>query len=414
MVNAWWELVKVMGRHVCDRDFPMAKRMLIRYGVALPSLFTPEQKELFSKAIVKNTTGEPVYYLDEWLEEVSKNHIALSATDEKSVRIPRGENGEQQKLLQLKAKNDGRIQTAEGFANAKESERQMMESELKNRVDALCEHERVLGLDGRLKAAYTDSQKALFAEIFERLRGLQKIDKDLASYLKDLEEAKEIGISLEQKLGDAVTSSTVDSSLIDDEFSTVRQMVKMTCGKRGNSFPMFTREFYHCPAHGTGFREEVINMLRWIEMNDRTAFIKKAKGVPVRIELGPRDIENGSCVLVTRHNREKTVVPLENLADAVKQKLVEVRDALYQSALENRERRTYACKTMDEITAVLEANGDGFIKAMWCGDEACEDKVKEVTGVGSRCIPFAQEHLSDVCVCCGKPAKHMVYWGKAY
>ena len=138
------------------------------------------------------------------------------------------------------------------------------------------------------------------------------------------------------------------------------------------------------------------------------------KGVPVRIELGPRDIENQSCVLVTRHNREKTVASLEGLADTVKAKLEEVRDALYQSALENREKRTYACRTMDEITAALNEHGDGYIKAMWCGDEACEDKVKEVTGVGSRCIPFAQEQLSDVCVCCGKPAKCMVYWGKAY
>ncbi len=137
-------------------------------------------------------------------------------------------------------------------------------------------------------------------------------------------------------------------------------------------------------------------------------------GVPVRIELGPRDIENGSCVLVTRHNREKTILPLDGIADAVKEKLTEVRNALFQSALENRERRTYSCTTLDEITAALEEKGDGFVKAMWCGDEECEDKVKELTGVGSRCIPFQQEQLSDVCVCCGKPAKHMVVWGKAY
>ena len=124
------------------------------------------------------------------------------------------------------------------------------------------------------------------------------------------------------------------------------------------------------------------------------------KGVPVRIELGPRDIESGKCVLVTRHNREKTFVPLDGVAEAVKAKLEEVRDALYQSALANRERRTYACKTLDEITKALEEKGDGFVKAMWCGDEACEDKVKE--------------QLSDVCVCCDKPAQHMVMWGKAY
>ena len=138
------------------------------------------------------------------------------------------------------------------------------------------------------------------------------------------------------------------------------------------------------------------------------------KGVPVRVEIGPRDIENNQCVVVTRHNREKTVVSLDEIETVITQKLDEVRDGLYQKALDNRENRTYKCKTMDEITKALEENGDGFVKAMWCGNEECEDKVKEITGVGSRCIPFDQEEISDVCVCCGKPAKKMLYWGKAY
>ena len=138
------------------------------------------------------------------------------------------------------------------------------------------------------------------------------------------------------------------------------------------------------------------------------------KGVPVRIEIGPRDIENNKCVIVTRHNGEKEFVSLDNLKETVERKLKEVHDGLYQKALENREKRTYACTSMEEIIKKLEENGDGFVKAMWCGDEKCEDEIKEKTGVGSRCIPFEQEKLSDVCVCCGKPAKHMVYFGKAY
>ncbi len=138
------------------------------------------------------------------------------------------------------------------------------------------------------------------------------------------------------------------------------------------------------------------------------------KGVPVRVEIGPKDIEAGQCVVATRHNGEKTIVSLDKLEETVAAKLQEVRDGLYQMALNNREKKTYACKTMDEIVSALEANGDGFVKAMWCGDEACEDIVKEKTGVGSRCIPFEHEQISDVCVCCGKPAQHMVYWGKAY
>ena len=138
------------------------------------------------------------------------------------------------------------------------------------------------------------------------------------------------------------------------------------------------------------------------------------KGVPVRLEMGPRDIENNQCVLVTRHDRQKYIVSLDNLEAEVAEKLQMVRDGIFRKALENREKHTYECKSIDEINAKLAENGDGFVKAMWCGDEACEDKVKELTGVGSRCIPMDGEHFSDTCVCCGKKATHMVYWGKAY
>ena len=138
------------------------------------------------------------------------------------------------------------------------------------------------------------------------------------------------------------------------------------------------------------------------------------KGVPVRLELGPRDIENGSCVLVTRHDREKTFHALEGIAATVAEKLECVRRGIYEKALANREKRTYVCQTTDEIVAALAAHGDGLVKAMWCGEEACEDAVKEKTGVGSRCIPLMQETVGDRCVCCGKPAKHMVVWGRQY
>lgn len=138
------------------------------------------------------------------------------------------------------------------------------------------------------------------------------------------------------------------------------------------------------------------------------------KGVPLRIELGPRDIENGECVICMRCNGEKETVKLDGLADTVEKKLAEAERIMYEKALENREKRTYTCHNMDEIVSCLEQNGDGFVKAMWCGDEACEQTVKEKTGVCSRCIPFEQEQIDGKCVCCGKEAKHMLYWGKAY
>jgi prolyl-tRNA synthetase len=139
------------------------------------------------------------------------------------------------------------------------------------------------------------------------------------------------------------------------------------------------------------------------------------KGVPVRIEIGPRDIEENQCIVAVRYSGEKKTVALGDLAVYVKALLEkEIPEGMFNKAAENRANRTYTCTTLDEIKNALEEKGDGFVKAMWCGEEACEDEVKEKTGVGSRCIPFEQEQISDKCVCCGKPAKYMVYWGKAY
>ena len=138
------------------------------------------------------------------------------------------------------------------------------------------------------------------------------------------------------------------------------------------------------------------------------------KGVPVRVEIGPRDIEEGNCIIASRWNGEKVTVSIDELEAAVAQKLDVAREGMFNKALENREKKTYSCENMDEIIAALEKNGDGFVKALWCGEEACEDEVKEKTGVGSRCIPLMQERIAGKCVCCGKPAQHMVYWGKAY
>ncbi len=137
------------------------------------------------------------------------------------------------------------------------------------------------------------------------------------------------------------------------------------------------------------------------------------KGVPLRIELGPRDIENGCCVMVRRDSGEKAPVPLENLEAAAKQQLQAVHDGLFARAKKNLDDNTYPAFTLEQAKQIQETKG-GFVKTMWCGDEACELKMKEVAGMSSRCIPFAQEHLGDTCPICGKPAKKMMYWGVAY
>ncbi|MCL2619491.1 MAG: proline--tRNA ligase [Defluviitaleaceae bacterium] len=137
------------------------------------------------------------------------------------------------------------------------------------------------------------------------------------------------------------------------------------------------------------------------------------KGVPLRLEIGPKDIEAGQAVLVRRDNREKTIIKLDNLEQEVANALEGLQKALYQSALENRENRTSIVSTVDELKSSLDAK-PGFIKAMWCGDLACENDVKEQATATSRLIPFEQEKVGKTCLSCGRPADKMVVWGRAY
>lgn len=140
---------------------------------------------------------------------------------------------------------------------------------------------------------------------------------------------------------------------------------------------------------------------------------QEMRGIPVRIEIGPKDIEAGQAVIVRRDNREKTVVSLDNITEAVGEILEKMQADMLAKAIAHRDANTHEAHNWEEFTDIL-TRKQGFIKAMWCGDRACEEAIKDETGATTRCMPFEQEHLSDVCVHCGKPAKTMVYFGKAY
>ncbi len=137
------------------------------------------------------------------------------------------------------------------------------------------------------------------------------------------------------------------------------------------------------------------------------------KGVPLRLELGPKDIEKNQCVIVRRDNRQKYFVSLDELETKIPEILAEEQQALYDAAKESLYSRIYTATTYEEIKKLAEEK-PGFIRTMWCGDLECEMKMKEDAGLTSRCMPFDQEQISDVCPICGKPAKKMIYWGKAY
>ncbi|MDI9521320.1 MAG: proline--tRNA ligase [Bacillota bacterium] len=135
------------------------------------------------------------------------------------------------------------------------------------------------------------------------------------------------------------------------------------------------------------------------------------KGVPLRLELGPRDIENGVVTYMRRDTFEKGTLPLEGLADAVKALLNDITKSMYDIANAFRLSRTKDVFTFEELGEQVQI---GYARTMWCGERECEDKIKEAFSATSRNMPFDQTPFHDKCVCCGKPADKVMYFAKAY
>lgn len=140
---------------------------------------------------------------------------------------------------------------------------------------------------------------------------------------------------------------------------------------------------------------------------------QEMRGIPIRVEIGPKDIEANQAVLVRRDTREKITVSLDEIEGKVGELLDTIQKDMFEKAKAHRDANTHTAKNWDEFKEILDTK-QGFIKGMWCGDTECETAIKDETGATTRCMPFAQEKLSDVCVHCGKPAVKMVYFGRAY
>ena len=409
LVPVYWEFIRSLAPKMAASGLPLSKRMLMRYAVVLPSLFSPEQKETFSSAFVDNTYNEPVFYLDEWFELLGTGRLTLSATDEAR---PQKKNltgaAETQHLMQLKTKNQGKLQTAENLVMSKETERAMIEAELKSRIDILCDHQPIPGLEPHT-ACYTDGQKKILNEVTDRLRQLLKVDRDLNSNLAEYKEAREISDSLTQKLASAGAVVEVSNEDINTEVGTVRQMAKMTVGRQGNHFPVFTREYFHCAPRQTGFRENVIDMLAWVESIDPGAFCRIHKNIAHRIVpyvvLVPTYGDTGFCwEPFDRYNRVtsrgRIVVPMypKNLQIAV---LTAVADLRWQVA---KEKASYYWMeeglTGQYYQWIDQQKLKGDLKQFFINDyvlwmtkesEGVQRLDKEVRGIFWRHIPFAQE-----------------------
>ena len=414
IITAYWEFLRNLAPKMASSSIEDCKRMAMRFGILLPSLATPEQKNMFARAIDKNNTYEPILYMDEWIRSVALGHMKPSTTDEIPVRgAAKGPAAEQQHIMALKSKNNGKIQTSESLLNAKEAERANLENSVEGKIRDIFQHDSLPGLEPH-KNPYTDLQRKLFSDIINDFRQLQKIDKELSKHLEDFKEAKQTEQSLNDKSTDFVEEVNVGKEEILGEMSTIRQMAKMTCGRQGNQYPIFTREFFHCTEKGTGFRENVIRELSWIESIDPQCFCRIHKNVPHRIVpyvlLVPTYGDVGFCwEPFDRYNRlssrGRIAIPMypRDLKIAC---LTAVADLRWQVAKEKASFDWMSDGLTGHYYQYLEEHKmKGDIKQffiedyiLWMTKESMgtQKLEKEVRGIFWRYIPFPQETKEDL------------------
>lgn len=414
IITAYWEFLRSLAPKMASSSIEDCKRMAMRFGILLPSLATPEQKNMFARAIDKNNTYEPILYMDEWIRSVALGHMKPSTTDEVPTRgVAKGPAAEQQHIMALKSKNSGKIQTSESLLNAKEAERASLENSVEGKIRDIFQHDSLPGLEPH-KNPYTDLQRKLFSDVINDFRQLQKIDKELSKHLEDFKEAKQTEQSLNDKSTNFVEEVNVGKEEILGEMNTIRQMAKMTCGRQGNQYPIFTREFFHCTEKGTGFRENVIRELSWIESIDPQCFCRIHKNIPHRIVpyvlLVPTYGDVGFCwEPFDRYNRlssrGRIAIPMypRDLKIAC---LTAVADLRWQVAKEKASFDWMSDGLTGHYYQYLEEHKmKGDIKQffiedyiLWMTKESMgtQKLEKEVRGIFWRYIPFPQETKDDL------------------
>jgi hypothetical protein len=272
LIPAYWNTIKRFALGCGKKDFPHVKLMTMRFGCVLPNLLTPEQRDILERVVQKNETGEPVYYLDEWIRMVGTGQLKASSTDE--VRL--GRMDDKSKFQALMAKAQGKRDSSEGILRAKAEERKAFEDRLKEKVDFICGHDSQPGML-HIPAPYTDLQKKAFSESAEIFRQLAAADKELQKSIIDFQDAEKEITGIEEKASGVSENQKADLQTVAQEFETVRQMAKMTCGRQGNHFPILSKEYFHGSLREIGSRENVIQTMAMIESIDAEAFCRHYK-----------------------------------------------------------------------------------------------------------------------------------------
>ena len=291
--SAYWNLVSDMVMKIASGKSSKEKQYAVRYGLVLPTLLTTEQKDMFAKVIDENKYCEAVYYLDEWFREIGIGKINPSATDE--VKISKRDDNSRFNQLLEKAK--GKLQTADNLLRAKSEEISRYEDSIKQQIDSMFSHD-MLANFSNVKSPYSESQKQQIMQINERLKKLLNFDKELQSCISDYKEADADVRSLREK-ADASGGITTNMSGAEGEFDTVKQMAKMTCGRKGNHFPILSREYFRSSSKEMGTRENILREMKWLEDIDVQAYCRQYKNqlnrIPPFVILVPTYGDIGFC-----------------------------------------------------------------------------------------------------------------------
>jgi hypothetical protein len=277
LISSFWDLGAKVAFRTC-RDMIMPKRLLLRFGILSPGFLTPELRDMVSRIVYENQTGEPVWYVDEWLERIACGQVRPSTTDE--VKQKGKDQG--QKILDTVAKKKGQRDSEITILKAKISQLEEREAQLKGQVDLLIRHERNEEYGG-LKASFSATQKAALAQIQELLRQLSALDGQIVSSYGELASIDKELESLGRKSEGISANSGVDQKTVVEEWASVRQMAKMCVGRQGNHFPIFLSQFVRPNIREIATRENVIREMGQVEAMDPGLFMRTYKSQNTRI-----------------------------------------------------------------------------------------------------------------------------------
>ncbi|MFW5783523.1 MAG: hypothetical protein ACOCY8_03290, partial [Spirochaetota bacterium] len=270
LIPAYWELFRSIAVRITTQ-LPQPKVLMLRFGMLLPTMVSAEQRTMLSKVILANTTGEPIYYVDEWLRDVARGRINASATDETKPSQRR----EPDKINALLEKTRGRHEAQLNVIRNTAGEMMQLEEDLRLKVETIGDHDRRPEFDN-LPAPYNEFQRSAIGEITNIMRRLATVNKELGRHYREIEGLDDQLQNLRDKENE-VGDVHVDRRTINEEANTVRQMAKLCVGRQGNHFPLLMKQYIRNALFDVGTRENVLNALAEAEYLDPGVFLRTFK-----------------------------------------------------------------------------------------------------------------------------------------